>query len=159
MRPYRFLSTWLLEAPRERVWDAIYDAERWPEWWRGVERMQIARAGDERGQGALWRSAWRSLLPYTLEFEFELVRVERPSLLEGRARGELAGSGTWRVYESELGTASTWEWRVATTAAWMNAFGPLARPVFAWNHHAVMKNGGVGLARELGVPLVAQASG
>ncbi len=36
-----------------------------------------------------------------------------------------------------------------TTKAWMNAIAPLARPVFAWNHHAVMKQGGVGLAREL----------
>jgi DMSO/TMAO reductase YedYZ molybdopterin-dependent catalytic subunit len=29
-------------------------------------------------------------------------------VLEGRARGELEGDGIWRVYEGELGTASTW---------------------------------------------------
>ena len=155
MRAYRFLTTWLLDAERERVWDLIYDAERWPEWWRGVERMEIARVGDERGEGALWRSGWRSVLPYTLEFEFELVRVDRPSLLEGRARGELVGSGVWRVYESELGTASTWEWRVTTTQPWMNAFGPLARPAFAWNHHRVMRWGAEGVARQLGCRLIA----
>ena len=40
----------------------------------------------------------------------------------------------------------------------MNAVAPVGRPLFAWNHHAVMKNGGVGLARVLGVPLIAQAS-
>jgi uncharacterized protein YndB with AHSA1/START domain len=33
MAAYRFLTTWLLEAPREAVWDTISDAERWPEWW------------------------------------------------------------------------------------------------------------------------------
>jgi uncharacterized protein YndB with AHSA1/START domain len=155
MRAYRFLSTWLLEAPREQVWDAIYDAERWPQWWRGVERLVIARPGNEVGEGALWRSAWRSQLPYTLEFEFELERVERPSLLEGRARGELAGTGVWRVYESELGTASTWEWHVVTTALWMNAFGPFARPVFALNHHRIMRWGAEGAARRIGCRLVA----
>jgi hypothetical protein len=26
MAAYRFLTTWLLEASREAVWDAIYDA-------------------------------------------------------------------------------------------------------------------------------------
>ena len=27
MADYRFLTTWLLESPREPVWDAIYDRE------------------------------------------------------------------------------------------------------------------------------------
>jgi hypothetical protein len=40
----------------------------------------------------------------------------------------------------------------------MNAVAPVARPVFAWNHHAVMNQGGTGLARVLGVELVAQSS-
>jgi uncharacterized protein YndB with AHSA1/START domain len=148
MAAYRFLTTWLLEAPREAVWDAIYDAGNWPEWWRGVERTEVL---DER----LWRSAWRSVLPYTLEFEFEILRADRPNVLEGRARGELAGAGVWRVYEGALGTASTWEWEVETTARWMNAFGPLAKPAFAWNHRRIMRWGGEGLARRLGVRLLA----
>jgi uncharacterized protein YndB with AHSA1/START domain len=148
MAAYRFLTTWLLDAPRETVWDAIYDAERWPEWWRGVERAEVI---DER----LWRSAWRSALPYTLEFEFEILRLDRPNVLEGRARGELAGDGIWRVYEGKLGTASTWEWRVQTTQRWMNAFGPAAKPAFAWNHHRIMRWGGEGLARYLGCRLLA----
>jgi hypothetical protein len=65
-------------------------------------------------------------------FEFAIRTVDRPTLLVGDARGELAGTGTWRVFESPLGTASTWEWQVATTRQWMNAAGPLARPVLAW---------------------------
>jgi hypothetical protein len=76
-------------------------------------------------------------------------------VLKRRARGELAGDGTWRVYEGELGTASTWEWRVRTTQAWMNAFGPLAKPAFAWNHRRIMRWGGEGLARRLGCRLLA----
>ena len=27
MGEYRFLTTWLLECDRERVWDAIYESE------------------------------------------------------------------------------------------------------------------------------------
>ena len=149
MTHYRFLTTWLLEAPIERVWDVLYDARRWPAWWRGVQRVDVL------DEGTLWRTAWRSALPYTLAFEFAIEREERPGLLVGRARGELAGLGTWRLYEGPNGTASTWDWEVATTAAWMNAFGPVARPVFAWNHHRIMRWGAEGLARELGCRLVA----
>ena len=152
---YRFLTTWLFDAAREPVWDVIYDAAHWPEWWRGVERAEVVEPGDERGEGALWRSSWRSLLPYTLEFEFELEHVERPSILVGRARGDLEGSGTWRLYEGEAGTASTWEWVVRTTQPWMNAAGPLARPAFAWNHHRIMRWGGEGAARRIGCRLLA----
>ena len=148
MAAYRFLTTWLLDAPREVVWDTIYDAARWPDWWPGVERTEVLSEH-------LWRSSWRSRLPYTLEFEFEILRVERPHVLEGRAHGELAGDGIWRVYEGTLGTASTWEWRVQTTQRWMNVFGAAAKPAFAWNHHRIMRGGGEGLARHLGVSLLA----
>jgi hypothetical protein len=36
----------------------------------------------------------------------------------------------------------------------MNAAAPVARPIFAWNHNAVMRNGGRGLAQLLGAPLL-----
>jgi hypothetical protein len=49
------------------------------------------------------------------------------------------------------------DWRVRTTRAWMNLLGPIARPAFIWNHDRLMAAGGAGLARELGVSLLAQA--
>ena len=48
-----------------------------------------------------------------------------------------------------------YEWNVSTGKPWMKAMAPLARPLFAWNHDRVMRWGGEGLARELGVPLLA----
>ena len=47
MAEYAFLTTWLLESPREPVWEAIYDQERWPEWWRGVEEAEELQPGDD----------------------------------------------------------------------------------------------------------------
>jgi hypothetical protein len=46
---------------------------------------------------------------------------------------------------------------VRTTRSWMNALTPLARPVFRWNHDWVMRQGGRGLARRLGVELLSAA--
>jgi uncharacterized protein YndB with AHSA1/START domain len=155
MAEYKFLTTWLLEAERERVWDAIWESERWPEWWRGVLEAEELEPGDESGVGRFGRYVWKSKLPYKLEFFVRTTKVERPHLLEGDASGELAGVGRWRLYEEGGATVVLYEWNVRTTRAWMNLLSPVARPIFAVNHDYVMRNGGRGLAKLLGARLLA----
>ena len=155
MAEYRFLTTWLLESPRQPVWDAIYDSERWPQWWKGVLEAEKLEEGDETGVGQYGRYVWKSKLPYKLEFFVRTTKVAEPSLLEGDASGELTGVGRWRLFEQDGVTAVLYEWNVSTTRAWMNLLAPIARPIFAVNHDYVMRNGGRGLARLLGARLIA----
>ena len=160
MSEYRFLTTWCLEAPREPAWDAIWDSESWPRWWRGVTAAERLADGDGDGIGQVDRYSWRSRLPYDLRFTMTTTRVEKPRLLEGEATGELAGTGRWRLFAQDGATPVTavvYEWNVHTTKPWMNTIAPLARPVFAWNHDWVMRNGGEGLARLLGCRLLASS--
>jgi uncharacterized protein YndB with AHSA1/START domain len=152
---YEFLTTWLLRAPRAAVWDTIEDTTAWPAWWRGVESVEELDGGDGARVGSRYRVRWRSFVPYPVEFVFEVERVELPLLMSGRATGDLEGVGTWRLYEQDGVTAVTYDWRVRTTKAWMNAVAPVARPVFEWNHDWVMARGGEGIARRLAVELVA----
>ena len=118
-------------------------------------RVDELDPGDEDRLGSRYEIEWRSRLPYPVRFRFRTDRVERPALMEGRADGELAGTGRWRLFEQDGVTAVLYEWNVQTTRAWMNALAPLARPVFGWNHDVVMRWGGEGLARRLGVRLLA----
>ena len=155
MADYRFLTTWLLQCRRERVFEAIHDQERWPEWWRGMEESVELRPGDGDGVGSLSRQSWRSRLPYRIEFEVTTERVERPEMMVGRAVGELTGTGIWRLFEEGGVTAAVYEWDVTTTKPWMNLLAPLARPVFEWNHDWLMERGGEGIARFLGCRLLA----
>ena len=156
MAHYRFLTTWLLESPREPVFDAIYDQASWPSWWRGVEEASEVRPGDESGVGTVARMVWKSLLPYRVEFEVTTTHVERPHLLQADAVGELTGVGRWRLLEEGGVTAVLYEWNVATSRAWMNLLAPVARPVFEWNHDWVMARGGEGIANLLGCRLLAR---
>jgi len=152
---YRFLTTWLLDAPREPVWDAIYESERWPSWWKGVLEADKLEEGDADGVGQFGRYVWKSKLPYKLEFFVRTTKVEKPYLLEGNAEGELAGTGRWRLFDDGGVTAVLYEWNVRTTRAWMNLLSPIARPIFAVNHDYVMRKGGHGLAKLLGTRLLA----
>lgn len=152
---YEFLTTWCLDAPIGAVFDLLHDAAGYPRWWKGVARVEVLERGDDTGVGALDRFTWRSVLPYSLGFDLRVTRVQRPHMIEGRACGELEGVGVWRLYEGN-GVAVVYDWRVRTTKRWMNALGPVARPAFAWNHDIVMRQGGRGLAAELGATLVTQ---
>ena len=150
---YRFVTTWCLDAPIERVFAAIDDAAAWPSWWKGVTRAELVEPGDGNKIGRVWDLSWRSRLPYELAFRSTVTRREPPYLLEGSADGELIGVGRWRLYEGR-GTAAVYEWDVRTARAWMNRLAPIARPAFAYNHDHVMRQGGEGLARLLGAALL-----
>jgi hypothetical protein len=153
MARYEFLTTWVVDAPIDAVFDVISDAAAYPTWWKGVQRVERIAPGDDSGVGEVDRYTWRSVLPYSLTFDARVTRIERPHLIEGHATGELEGVGIWRLYEGD-GTAILYDWRIRTTKRWMNVFGPLPRPAFVWNHDVVMRQGGIGLARKLGARLI-----
>jgi hypothetical protein len=152
---YSFLTTWVLDAPLDPVWEAIYETSRWPAWWRGVTAARELVPRGPGGVGGVTRFTFRSRLPYALTFDMRSTIVDRPRLMEGIASGELAGWGRWRFFHADGATAVVYEWEVETTAPWMNVLAPLARPIFAWNHDRVMRAGGEGLARLLGARLLA----
>ena len=157
MAGYEFLTTWLLDAPREDVWDAIWESEEWPSWWRGVVEATEIDPGTPCGVGRRGRYLWRSRIPYPIRFEIVSTVVEPPVMLVGEATGELEGLGRWRFFEQDGATAVLYEWSVRTTKPWMNVIAPLAAPAFRWNHDRVMGWGGEGLARHLGCRLLASS--
>ena len=64
MADYAFLTTWLLESPRQPVWEAIYDQESWPRWWRGVEEASELRSGNgDDGVGTVAGWSGRACCP------------------------------------------------------------------------------------------------
>lgn len=156
MREYLFHTHWRLDCDLERVWQAIHEVENWPRWWPYVAAVASVRAGDADGRGAVRRIVWTSRLPYRLRFDAEVTRVQRPTFLEVAARGDLEGTGTWRLAAHDGATDVRYAWRVRTTKRWMNLLAPLARPLFARNHDAVMRAGGRGLARYLGARLLTE---
>src|SRR5215217_4514216 len=135
MPSYAFITIWKYKAPQQDVWDLIFNSERRPTWWRGVEKVEKIKDGDAKHVGSVFRYTWKSKLPYRLVFDMETTRVEPISIIEGRALGELQGFGRWTLTHAHEVTTARYDWNVETTKAWMNLLAPVARPFFSWNHN------------------------
>jgi hypothetical protein len=150
MADYHFTTHWRFDAPLERVWHEIKTMSRWHEWWRYVEKVELLKQGDASDIGSVRRITWKTALPYSLTFDSEMVSEEKFRRMEGRAFGELEGSGIWTFStENDGATLVRYDWIVKTTKPWMNLLAPIARPIFAWNHDQVMQAGYEGLAKRL----------
>jgi hypothetical protein len=146
---YTFVTRWTIPATVDCVWPELMTPERWPEWWRGVERVVLLRPGGSDQVGAVREYTWRSRLPYRLTFVLETTRIEPQRLIEGRASGELEGIGRWQLTAAGTSTQVRYDWQVRATKRWMQLLAPLARPLFAWNHDVVMEWGRQGLVERV----------
>ena len=147
MARYHFVTELSVTAERERVWDALHEPTDWPSWWKWLKRVEPLATGGPEGLGDRYRYSFGTALPYTLSFDMEVIFVERPRRLVGRASGELEGSGHWLLEEADGATAVTYVWLVETTKRWMNMLAPVGRPAFSWNHDVLMRDFAKGVAR------------
>jgi uncharacterized protein YndB with AHSA1/START domain len=147
---YEFVTQWTIPAPIERVWKELLFPEQWPDWWRGVESVELVRPGvAPLGTGAIRRYVWKSRLPYRLKFTMETTFIEPLSRIEGHATGELEGFGCWQLSHADGNTQVRYDWHVIANKWWMRWLAPLARPAFEWNHDIVMEWGRQGLIRRV----------
>ena len=147
---YSFVTQWRVEGSLEKAWGAIYYSEKWPEWWRGVEKVeQVRPATGSNSVGSVYRYTWKSALPYRLTFDMAVTKVEPLSRIESTAQGELEGTGVWTLVQDGPVVDVRYDWNVRTTKPWMNILAPIARPFFRWNHDVVMAWGYEGLTKLL----------
>ncbi|MDI5986642.1 SRPBCC family protein [Halomonas sp. M4R5S39] len=159
MAEFRFVTTWRFEAPIDAVYRAISDSPCWPAWWESLCSVEELAPGDASGIGRRYRYTWKSRLGYRLRFEIRVTRVRPGRSIEGIASGDVQGSGRWQLTEEGRVTRVRYEWRVRPVRRWMALVAPVAGPLFAWNHHAVMQDGATGLARWLDVRLLGTSRG
>lgn len=152
--PMTLVSEFHIGAPVSRVWQALTHLEDWPGWWRHVRSVEMREAGDANGVGAVHRLRWGSRLPYGFTLDVRTIAIAERRVLIGEATGELRGQGRWDLTPTAQGTRLRYSWSVRLDKPWMHRLAPLLAPVFAWNHHAVMRDGARGLASYLGAPFL-----
>lgn len=158
MSDFHFVTVWRIESPLEPVWDSIYHFEDWPKWWKGVESTEVLAQGDANRIGYRTHQIWKSELPYKLDFETTVSRMEPMSLIEVQSGGELDGTGLMRFQPQNGGTVFQVDWIVRTTKTWMTLMTPLLKPAFAWNHETIMNWGAESLTKKLGIKPIATST-
>lgn len=148
------LSRWRVAAPLPAVWRLLSDPQGWPAWWPYVRAVRPLSKGSGNDVGSRRRIEWGSALGYGISLDVTTTRVVEEREIEGRAQGDLDGVGLWRLESDAGGTVVTYRWAVVLRRPWMRRMLPLLRPVFAWNHNAVMRAGARGMARRLAAPLI-----
>ncbi len=150
MRERLLVTEWRLPATVQEVSDILSDAERLPDWWGAVYlAVEIVAEGDADGIGRTVRFHTRGRLPYSLRWQGEVIRADRPHGWTIRATGDLAGQGDWSLRQRGDVAEVRYDWRVSVGKPVLRQLAPLHWPVFAANHRWAMARGYEGLLAEL----------
>lgn len=98
MQEYHFVTHWFFDAPVERVWQELVNAQAWPQWWRCWKQANVHPSAHGSLVGATIDNVVQGKLPYSLRFATTITAVELYKSIELESSGELVGKGRF-VFE------------------------------------------------------------
>jgi uncharacterized protein YndB with AHSA1/START domain len=134
---YLFVDEWDVNAPQERVFDALADARTYPDWWTPIYKEVRGDGPPEVGRTTTQR--FSAKLPYTLETQSTIVAMDRPGSFEVDVVGDLRGHGKWTLTPRDGKVHVRFDWRVFADRALLRYLTPVLRPLFRWNHNEAIK--------------------
>jgi uncharacterized protein YndB with AHSA1/START domain len=137
---YRFLDTWRIPAPIERVYDVIGDSLGYERWWTDFVIRSSGDSGEPR-PGKRNELLVKAYLPYKVSFGLEVLEAERPVRILSRLSKDFSGTGEWTLHETPEGTEAVLDWRPSVNHPLIRYLTPLLRPLFRSNHDWAMRRG------------------
>jgi hypothetical protein len=147
---FELVSHWRVPGDIETVFECLAGtqiARWWPEAYREVHEVSL---GDPDGRGRVLDVLTQGLILYAIRWRLEILDVHRPDRIAVRASGDLTGEGVWELRQNKELVEARYRWCVEVTKPWMRWLAPILHPLFAANHHWVMRRSEVGLRLELG---------
>ena len=147
---YQFISRWRVEGTCGEVADVLGDPLAlvwwWPSVYLAVEEIAPARAD---GTGRRVRVHTKGWLPYTLNWEFEVVESRYPHGFTLVAIGDFDGRGVWTFAQDGRYVDITYDWRISAEKPLLRNLSFVLKPVFEANHRWAMAQGELSLPLEL----------
>lgn len=140
---YRFHSEWVVPGPREKVFAALRDVQRYSRWWPEVR--SVIPVDQNRAIFLVM-----GILPYSLEFLME-SEVDDPQagVLQAKLEGDLNGFSRFEIVDEGEECRLLYDQEVEVDKKLLQVLAPVARPFFKLNHGLMMTRGSKGLRRYL----------
>ena len=147
---YEFVTKWRVEGTCGEVADILGDPLSLARWWPSVYLdVQELRAADAHGVGRRVRLRTKGRLPYTIAWEFEVVKSRYPHGFSIVANGDFEGTGVWTFEQSGQYVDVTYDWRIRAEKPLLRNLSFLLKPIFEANHRWAMARGEESLVLEL----------
>ena len=141
--PYDFdiRSDWTLIAEPEELTPIILDPELLPLWCPSAFlKGELLDPGDSTGLGMKMLVRSKGILPHTFFFIGAIVYVEPHHAMQIAARGDFDGLCDMCVTPNGDGTCDAhFRWRINIRQPYIRPLIRALRPVFLWNHRAMMR--------------------
>ncbi|MBC8440235.1 MAG: hypothetical protein H8D87_11180 [Deltaproteobacteria bacterium] len=146
---YRFNSSFNIDAPLELIWNELINYKKWPDWCKGLQRIEPLDQFDHLQKGNNIRSVWKGALPYTIVVDAVVRDFIQYSFLSFAVTGDLYGEGRCYFLPSRDNTIINFIWNVSPTKLWMKMSSPFARSVFIENHDQIVEQAVTGFTRRI----------
>jgi len=147
---YHFVSRWRVEGTCGEVADSLGEPLALSRWWPSVYlKVEELRPPDARGLGRRVRLHTAGWLPYTLQWEFEVVDSRYPYGFTILASGDFDGRGEWTFVQDGPVVDVTYDWRLRAEKPLLRNLSFLLKPLFEANHRWAMAQGEESLKLEL----------
>ena len=137
MTPFHFDRTWRFDVPVERLWDAVSDTTRFPEWFPWLDADHLGPLVP----GTVARFRVDPPLPYRLNLTVSVLEVEDGRSVDTHVSGDLAGPARLEVEPDGDSSSARLAWSLIVQRPALRVVERLARPVMVWGHDAIVARG------------------
>jgi Polyketide cyclase / dehydrase and lipid transport len=147
---YHFITNWKVKGTCREVYNILSDSEALAKWWPAVYLdVKEIEKGDENSIGKKVKLYTKGWLPYTIQWDFEVVENIEPRTFTIRAYGDFVGRGIWLLEKNGDGCNVSFDWKLEAEKPLLKKFSFIMKPIFSANHKWAMKKGEKSLELEL----------
>jgi hypothetical protein len=126
-----------LPLPRAEAWCLISEVSEYRTWWPWLRSFEgVALASDEE-----WRCEVQPPVPYLVRFRVSIEHVEPAVLVRARVGGDVVGTATLTLSDTDTGCAATLDSSLAPGNRALRLVSRFAAPIARFGHDWVLDSG------------------
>jgi carbon monoxide dehydrogenase subunit G len=135
---FRYDRTFDFAVSRDVLWAALNDTDHYPKWWPWLRSFDAQGA---LSPGTVARCLVQAPLPYTLDFEVHVERVDTGRSIDTHVSGDLEGPARLEISGAGEASVARLTWAVELRVPMLAAASRVARPLLVWAHDRVVSSG------------------